>query len=298
MEKNDKKSIIVASIFLVILLACLGFVIYIKMTYEKEDNMLDNNNSTIDMPVILSLDNIISEFNNSNLISDYLTTGTTVSMEKSDTGFNVIYKNEDVNGIIEGTYLAYTLSIKFNKDNNDIANDVFKELVNISCKNQKYADGECSVTVDKFLTGSYSVDGLSYEKVSDEEIYLKVNTVKKIELYVGETSYTVDEKIDINSIDYFVSNNEYKLSNPILNYDSTTNKLVYNANVINLLNSGNNVKIVLKLYDTDNKLIMTNEVDNRIASNKNNFDITFNITLDNTINYENIKFLSINFINE
>ena len=73
MEKSDKRSIIIASIFLVILFACLGFVIYIKMTYDLKDNNVnnDNNNSVIDKPTILSLDNIISSFNNSKVVSDY-----------------------------------------------------------------------------------------------------------------------------------------------------------------------------------------------------------------------------------
>ena len=51
MEKSDKKSIIIACVFLVILLACLGFVTYIKMTYDVKNN--NNNNTTIDAPVLL-----------------------------------------------------------------------------------------------------------------------------------------------------------------------------------------------------------------------------------------------------
>lgn len=300
MEKSDKRSIIIAVIFLVILIACLGFVIYIKMTYDLNDNNVNNNNnnSVIDKPTILSLDNIISSFNSSKIVSDYFALGTTLAMEKSDNGFNITYDSEEDTGVIEGTYIAYTLSIKFNKDNVKIAQDIFKELVNISCKNQKYTDGECNETVDKFLTEDYSVDGLTYEEISNEEMYLKVNTVKKIELYSGESSYDTEELIDISSSNYVIKNNEYELSNPLLNYDSTTNVLTYSANVINLLNNGNSVKIELKLYDGNNNLIMTNEIDNSAVSDKNNFDITFNVTLDNSINYENVKYLSINFINE
>ena len=300
MEKSDKRSIIIAVIFLVILIACLGFVIYIKMTYDLNDNNVNNNNnnSVIDKPTILSLDNIISSFNSSKIVSDYFALGTTLAMEKSDNGFNITYDSEEDTGVIEGTYIAYTLSIKFNKDNVKIAQDVFKELVNISCKNQKYTDGECNETVDKFLTGDYSVDGLTYEEISGEEMYLKVNTVKKFELYSGESSYDTEELIDISSSNYVIKNNEYELSNPLLNYDSTTNVLTYSANVINLLNNGNSVKIELKLYDGNNNLIMTNEIDNSAVSDKNNFGITFNVTFDNSINYENVKYLSINFINE
>lgn len=299
MEKSDKRSIILASIFLVILLACLGFVVYIKMTYDlKDNNNVNNNNSVTDNPTILSLDNIISSFNSSKVVSDYFALGTTLAMEKSDNGFNITYSSEDASGIIEGTYIAYTLSIKFNKDNTEIANDVFKELVNISCKNQKYTDGECNTTVDKFLTENYTVDGLTYEKVSDEEIYLKVNTVKKLELYVENNTYKAEEPIDIKTNGYTISSDEYELSSSVVNYDDATKKFTYNAKVKNLLNSGSNVKVELKLYDENNTVLVTEKVDNSASSDKNNFDVLFDITLNSEVSYESIKYLSVNFINE
>ncbi len=297
MEKSDKKSIIIACVFLVILLACLGFVTYIKMTYDVKDNNI-NNNTTIDTPVLLSLDNIIASFNNSQLVSDYYALGTTVAMEKTNTGFNVTYSSDQENDVIEGTYVEYILSIKFNKDNVEMANSIFKELVNISCKNNGYTEGQCNETVDEFLNNSYAVDGLVYEEISDTEMYLRVNTAVKIELFVGPTTYKANDLIDININEYIINNNIYKLSNPLLNYDSANNTLTYKANVQNLLDSGNNVKIELKLYDASNNLLMTNEVDNSASTDKNNFDILFNMTLDNSISYENIKYLSINFINE
>lgn len=297
MEKSDKKSIIIACIFLVILFACLGFVTYIKMTYDVKDNNI-NNNTTIDTPVLLSLDNIIASFNNSQLVSDYYALGTTVAMEKTNAGFKVTYSSDQENDVIEGTYVEYILSIKFNKDNVEMANSIFKELVNISCKNNGYNEGQCNETVDEFLNNSHAVDGLVYEKISDTEMYLRVNTAVKIELFVGPTTYKANDLIDININEYIINNNIYKLSNPLLNYDSSNNTLTYKANVQNLLDSGNNVKIELKLYDASNNLLMTNEVDNSASTDKNNFDILFNMTLDNSISYENIKYLSINFINE
>lgn len=296
MEKSDKKSVILAFIFLFILIGFLGYATYVKVTYKEENN--NNNNTTIDTPVMLSLDNIIKDFNSSKVASDYFALGTTLAMEKGPTGFNIVYSNEEENGTIEGTYAAYTISIKFNKDNTQIANDVFKELVNISCKNQKYADRECDLTVDEFLKGNYSVDGLTYEKMSDEEIYLKVNTAKKLELFVGETSYNAGDLIDINNTNYIVTNNEFELSNIVLNYSSFDSTLTYSASVKNLLGDSKNTKVELSLYDSNNNLLLTSSFDNSTLSDKNNFDLSVNMVLDDSISYENIKYLSINFINE
>ena len=295
MEKSDKKSVILAFIFLFILIGFLGYATYVKVTYKEENN---NNNTTIDTPVMLSLDNIIKDFNSSKVASDYFALGTTLAMEKGPTGFNIVYSNEEENGTIEGTYVAYTISIKFNKDNTQIANDVFKELVNISCKNQKYADRECDLTVDEFMKGNYSVDGLTYEKMSDEEIYLKVNTAKKLELFVGETSYNAGDLIDINNTNYIVTNNEFELSNIVLNYSSSDSTLTYSASVKNLLGDSKNTKVELSLYDSNNNLLLTSSFDNSTLSDKNNFDLSVNMVLDDSISYENIKYLSINFINE
>lgn len=296
MEKSDKKSVILAFIFLFILIGFLGYATYVKVTYKEENN--NNNNTTIDTPVMLSLDNIIKNFNSSKVASDYFALGTTLAMETGPTGFNIVYSNEEENGTIEGTYVAYTISIKFNKDNTQIANDVFKELVNISCKNQKYADRECDLTVDEFLKGNYSVDGLTYEKMSDEEIYLKVNTAKKLELFVGGTSYNAGDLIDINNTNYIVTNNEFELSNIVLNYSSSDSTLTYSASVKNLLGDSKNTKVELSLYDSNNNLLLTSSFDNSTLSDKNNFDLSVNMVLDDSISYENIKYLSINFINE
>lgn len=294
MEKSDKKSVILAFIFLFILIGFLGYATYVKVTYKEENN----NNTTIDTPVMLSLDNIIKDFNSSKVASDYFALGTTLAMEKGPTGFNIVYSNEEENGTIEGTYVAYTISIKFNKDNTQIANDVFKELVNISCKNQKYADRECDLTVDEFMKGNYSVDGLIYEKMSDEEIYLKVNTAKKLELFVGGISYNAGDLIDINNTNYIVTNNEFELSNIVLNYSSSDSTLTYSASVKNLLGDSKNTKVELSLYDSNNNLLLTSSFDNSTLSDKNNFDLSVNMVLDDSISYENIKYLSINFINE
>ena len=138
MEKSDKKSIIIACIFLVILFACLGFVTYIKMTYDVKDNNI-NNNTTIDTPVLLSLDNIIASFNNSQLVSDYYALGTTVAMEKTNTGFNVTYSSDQENDVIGGTYVEYILSIKFNKIFNLIGNFYLIKKKKIDTSFLKYA---------------------------------------------------------------------------------------------------------------------------------------------------------------
>ena len=294
MEKSDKKSVIMAFIFLFILIGFLGYATYVKVTYKEESN----NNTTTDTPVILSLDNIIKNFNSSKVVSDYFAQGTTLTMEEGPTGFEVVYSNEDENGIIEGTYVAYTISLKFNKNNTQIASDVFRELVNISCKNQNYADRECDATVDQFLDENYYPDGLTYEKMSDDEIYLKVNTTKKLVLFTGEVSYSTGDIIDINNTNYIVVGNEFQLSNSMINYDGSNNTLTYRAIVKNLLDDSRNIKVELSLYDSNNQLLLNNSFDNSTLSDKDNFDLELNMILDSSVNYESIKYLSINFIEE
>ena len=148
------------------------------------------------------------------------------------------------------------------------------------------------------MNEEYDVDGLIYEYISDGEIYLKIDVTHKLELYKEKTEYKNNEFIDINQLQYTISNEEFQLVEPSFSYDSETKKIIYSAKVNNLLESGTNVKIKLKLYDENNNEILTNEFDNSTLENKNEFDVNFEIMLDDNTKYESVKYLSVDFIKE
>ena len=286
MKKNNKKTTIISCIFLLLLITLLILVITLRIHYDEEQQNNEKNKS-------ISIETIKTDFNEIKSIEDY-----TVKMKNSTNSFYIIYNNSEENGIIEGTYVDGIISIKFEKKNFELAKKIYKELVNITCSFYKYQNYECNKTVDKFLNEEYDVNGLIYKYISDQEIYLKIDATHKIELYEEKTEYKNNELIDIKQLEYTISNEEFQLVEPSLSYDSETKKIIYFAKVNNLLENETNVKIKLKMYDKNNYEILTNEFDNSAMETKNRFNVNFEIILDDNIVYENIKYLSVDFIKE
>lgn len=286
MKKNNKKTTIISCVFLLLLIALLILVITLRIRYDEEQQNSEKNK-------LISLETVTKDFNEIETIEDY-----NINMKNSTNSFYIIYNNSEEKGIIEGTYVDGIISIKFEKKNFELAKKIYKELVNITCNFYKYQNYECNKTVDKFLNEEYDVNGLIYEYISDDEIYLKIDVTHKLELYKEKTEYNNNEFIDINQLEYTISNEEFQLVKPSFSYDSETKKIIYSAKVNNLLESETNVKIKLKLYDENNNEILTNEFDNSTLENKNEFDVTFEILLNDNIEYESIKYLSVDFIKE
>lgn len=284
MKKNNKKITIISCVFLLLLIALLILVITLRVRYDEEQQNSEKNK-------LISLETVTKDFNEIEIIENY-----NINMKNSTNSFYIIYNNSEENGIIEGTYVDGIISIKFEKKNEELAKNIYKELVNITCNFYKYQNYECYKTVDKFLNEGYDVDGLIYEYISDGEIYLKIDVTHKLELYKEKTEYKNNEFIDINQLQYTISNEEFQLVEPSFSYDSETKKIIYSAKVNNLLESGTNVKIKLKLYDENNNEILTNEFDNSTLENKNEFDVNFEIMLDDNTKYESVKYLSVDFI--
>ena len=286
MKKNNKKTTIISCVFLLLLIALLILVITLRIRYDEEQQNSEKNK-------LISLETVTKDFNEIEIIEDY-----NINMKNSTNSFYIIYNNSEENGIIEGTYVDGIISIKFEKKNEELAKNIYKELVNITCNFYKYQNYECYKTVDKFLNEEYDVNGLIYEYISDDEIYLKIDVTHKLELYKEKTEYNNNEFIDINQLEYTISNEEFQLVEPSFSYDSETKTIIYSAKVNNLLESGTNVKIKLKLYDENNNEILTNEFDNSTLENKNEFDVNFEIMLDDNTKYESVKYLSVDFIKE
>ena len=286
MKKNNKKTTIISCIFFLLLITLLILVITLRIYYDEEQQNNEKNKS-------ISIETIKTDFNEIKSIEDY-----TVKMKNSTNSFYIIYNNSEEKGIIEGTYFEGIVSIKFEKKNFELAKKIYKELVNITCNFYNYRNYECNKTVDKFLDEEYDVNGLIYKYISDQEIYLKIDATHKIELYEEKTEYKNNELIDIKQLEYTISNEEFQLVEPSLSYDSETKKIIYFAKVNNLLENETNVKIKLKMYDKNNYEILTNEFDNSAMETKNRFNVNFEIILDDNIVYENIKYLSVDFIKE
>lgn len=294
MEKSDKRSIILASIFLVILLACLGFVVYIKMTYDLKDNNNVNNNA-VDNQNMLSLDNIISQFNNSDLVNNYKKDfDLTVYMVKSGNGFSIKYEKTDLSEQIEGTFNNNVISIMTSGLNSKIRDDIFTELVNIVCKYQGHDNGECDTIVKDFLDGE-DVEGLSVNTVSDDEVYFNIDISKKIQLVIENIdSYVFKGKEEVG---YEIEFDSLKLVDPKPVFDSENNIYSFNATIKRPLEiDSSNLEIIVNVFDENKNIINVNNYDSTSFSIEGTEDTNFAYQLDlndQNVSYDDIAYIGI-----
>lgn len=299
MEKSDKKSIIIASIFLVILLGCLMFMIYIKFFMN---NSLDKNqNNNVIEPSVLNIDDIIDELNNSSTVNTYRNNNVIIEITKNNTGFNIKFTNNDKITNFEGVYTKNILGLKFNNDEETviIGNLIFSELVNISCKKQGYNEGDCNKTVSSFLEGNYEVDGLGKSEIGNNQLLLSVDTSKKIEL-MQETDDNIQNQLkNIEDTDYQIELGDLKLINPLSNYDEVNNEYKYTATITgNNLTDNGELNVDIKIYDVDKKVLkVTNEeltITNDPDGKGKNLEYVIKFEKEN-FKFEDLKYISIDF---
>lgn len=91
--KREKTDTIIAYFLVVILLACILFMVYIKFIRTEENtDVTDNVISSV-----ITLDNISTSLTNSSLANRYKNDGATFSTSISDNLLNVSYVKDDVN---------------------------------------------------------------------------------------------------------------------------------------------------------------------------------------------------------
>ena len=93
-EKREKIDTIIAYILMVILLGAIAAIIILKIN-DKEDVL----EPPVDeyTPTYITLNEISTSLNNSNLASNYISEGATFTSSVTDNAINVIYTKDDIN---------------------------------------------------------------------------------------------------------------------------------------------------------------------------------------------------------
>lgn len=84
-EKREKTDTILAYILIVILIACLGVILFLKFV-KKEDTKPEEHE-----PNYISINEIVTKFNSSTLISKYNNDGIKLVASKSDNTIVITY---------------------------------------------------------------------------------------------------------------------------------------------------------------------------------------------------------------
>jgi len=188
-EKREKIDTIIAYILMVILLGCIGLVLYLKFVRE-EDAKVDEY-----IPNYISLSDISSSLNNSIFSNRYMNDGATFGSSVSGDILTVSYVKDDVNINLDIPVVSGELVIELPLDNSDIVTDIYKEIANIICMYYGNQESSCRSTLDNM--GEDGIDGIRF-----------VNTENNSTVYITTTrSYAINNDI-INNSDNEVDTDE------------------------------------------------------------------------------------------
>ena len=155
------KSVKVAYVFLIILLAILGYVSYLKFSYveEKKDNILYESNS-------VSLSSIVNNYNNANYEEGVKTTATI-----NGNNLTINYNNKDYIFSFTNGILKYNVANNNNIKFYDI-DKMFVYLVDSVSVSMGNKEKESYVTTNLIINKIYVNDSVKIINTSNEITYV------------------------------------------------------------------------------------------------------------------------------
>ena len=277
--KREKTDTIIAYFLVVILLACILFMVYIKFIRTEENpDVTDNVISSV-----ITLDNISTSLTNSSLANRYKNDGATFSTSISDNLLNVSYVKDDVNINLNIPLVGNELQINFDGTNDDIITDIYKEIASIVCVYYGNSDQVCRNTIDS-INYSSATTGIRFSTSGDtKSVYIDIT--KSVDTN-STVSYNTQTIVDIQNTDYTLTINQVKVSN--IEVNTSDSDIKFSGKLENI-SGDSNIKVVVRLFADDTNSI--GEETKELASTDTNFEVVF--TLDDNLKLDNIKKYSI-----
>jgi len=288
----------IATIFLIILIALLGYVTYIKFTYEEPK---PTNNG---LPVVnsITLSTIETNYNNSPMIEKLRETGITTVASIENNDLKITYDYSNLNQSINDN--NYNNAFIFN-----FSNGVLK---NHTIINENLIELESLKTVYLILTDAVSVaqgnqvseSFLTTELITnqdftneackvistDTEITYVIDTTKPITFYQTNTKYTELTITDINEKGYGIEMQDTTIDNISLEYSEQDNfkGFAFKAYLTNITSEKT---LVLKNYNKDKKELKKQELPINYTPTTRLF--TYNLAIDNKIKKDDVLYYSV-----
>ena len=284
-EKREKTDIILAYILIVILLAGIGIVLYLKYGDNRDNAKVPNEH----VSNYITLDKISNSLNSSNLSSQLIADGATFTSTVNENNLIVNYSKEDTKLDLTIPLIDNELEINIKEENKDLITQIYKEIMTIICTYYGNDANSCTTAIKEINS---TEEGIRF--VNDEN-----NNI----VYIN-----IMKSIDVSK--YSNTNSQNTLSLIDISNENTTNVLVSNVNITNSTDtininyqiefkdqaSANNFSLNIALYDESDTLLeeQTKEYIKEDITNPKTDTISFN--LDDTVKLEKIKKYSINII--
>ena len=282
-EKREKTDIILAYILIVILLAGIGIVLYLKYGSNQDNTKVPNEH----VSNYITLDKISNSLNSSNLSSKLIADGATFTSTVNENNLIVNYSKEDTKVDLAIPLIDNELEINIKEENKDLITQIYKEIMNIICTYYGNDENSCTAAIKEVNS---TEDGIRF--VNDEN-----NNI----VYIN-----IMKSIDVSKYSNTNSTNTLSLSD--ISKENTSNILVNNVSitsgtdVINVnyqvefkdQNLANNFSVNIALYD-DNDTLLEEQAKEYIKEDITSPKIdTISFNLDDTLKLDNIKKYSIN----
>lgn len=282
-EKREKIDMILAYALIVILLACIAIILYLKFV-KKEDKTVVAEQT----PTYISIDEIVTSINSGTLNNKYSVDNASFNASTSNNAIVITYKSGDKDLNLNIPIINNELEVTLDNDNKELIDDIYKEITNIVCTYYGNSKDSCEKTVNS-LTSDSSIQGIRFVNNNDTN-YVYIDITKSIEVS-NTTIYTEEVKLDLINTDYILRLEEVEISNVSINNSDTG--LTISGNVKNL-SSESKFNINIKVFDSSSNLLNETTEDFSLDSSINNegtFEI--NIAYDDVVKSDNIDRYSI-----
>ena len=272
-QKREKFDIILAYILIVILLACIGIILYLKFLRKEEPTPEEY------LPKYISLNEISTSLNSSILANRYTNDSAKLNSTVSGNSLVVTYTKEDDMVNLNIPVVDNELVVTIPSENKEIATDIYKEITNIICIYYGNKESSCRNTINN-ITSSNSIDGI---RIENNKVY--IDTTKSIEIT------TMPVKISIDSTDYEVTSENIKISN--INVSNSDENISINGTIERLTSDIFSFSVVVKIYDINGNILDESSLEyteDDMLSDKSSLIIGF---MSDEYTYEDIKEYSV-----
>lgn len=286
-EKREKIDTILAYILIVILLGCIGVVLYLKFVREEEPVIPDEY-----VPNYITLNDISYSLNNSLLANRYLNDGATFGTSVSNDLLNISYVKEDINLDLDMTVTNGELEINIPLENADIVEDIYKEIVNIICVYYGNDAVSCRNTTNGIDEDS-SIGGIRFVRNwNTNTVY--IDTTKSIDIN-SEIVYKNVTRTSVDNTNYTLNLLDIEIRN--ISITSTDVNIRFSGTVERLTEDMTNISVIVRLYNNNGELLGENKQefnDENPLVKVNTFEVAF--ILSDTLNSNDISDYSIEIV--
>lgn len=284
-EKREKTDTMLAYILIVILIACLGVILYLKFI-RKEEPRQDEQ-----LPTYISLNEITAGLNSSTLANRYTNDGATFTSTVSNDAIVVTYTKGEQNININIPLVNNELQVNIAKENEKIITDTYKEIANIICKYYGNSEDSCRTTINNIKSDSQGIRFIS--DANNSYVYIDIN--KSVDVTnVFNSAYTEETKVTLDNTNYSLKISDTEISNITVTNSDTDIKV--SGSIKNLSTEGT-LSIIVKLYDNDGNVVGEDKkayTADKALNGEDTFEFSF--AYNDTLKKDNVKDYSINVV--